>query len=69
MYDCYTQTLDSFVFMVNTEDYYSDMDLTKYDTSNYSKDYSCFSEQNKKVVRLSNDEGVGKPILKFVALQ
>jgi len=64
----YTDT-DSFGFFVKTEDYYKDMDLTKNDMSNYSKDHPCFSEQNKKVVGLPKDDGGGKPILEFLALR
>ena len=63
----YTDT-DSFVFHVETEDYYKEMDLTRYDTSNYPKEHPCFSERNKKVIGLPKDEGGGKPILEFVAL-
>ena len=60
---------DSIVFRVETEDKYKEMNLTKYDTSNYPKGHPCFSERNKKVVGLPKDEGGGQPISKFVALR
>ncbi|XP_067947655.1 uncharacterized protein [Watersipora subatra] len=64
----YTDT-DSLVLLIETEDFYKEMPLEKYDTSNYPNDHPCYSEKNKKVIGLPKDEGGGKPIAEFVALR
>ncbi|XP_067947067.1 uncharacterized protein [Watersipora subatra] len=64
----YTDT-DSLVLLIETEDFYKEMPLEKYDTSNYPKDHPCYSEKNKKVIGLPKDEGGGKAISEFVALR
>jgi hypothetical protein len=64
----YTDT-DSFVLLIETKDFYKDMPLDEYDTSNYPKDHPCYSDKNKKVIGLPKDEGGGQPISEFVALR
>ena len=60
---CYTDT-DSFIFEVETEDFYADMgkgdtDDSWYDTSGYHKNspnYDYMSKHNKKVLGKFSDE-------------
>lgn len=64
----YTDT-DSFVFYIETEDFYKETSLDKYDTSNYPQDSPFHSEVNKKMIGLPKDEGGGQPISEFVGLR
>ena len=64
---------DSFVYEIETEDFYKDIaeDVKKsFDTSGYSKDDNrpLPIGENKKVIRLMKDELGGKIMTKFVAL-
>ena len=62
---------DSFCYHIQTEDVYKDMVSmdVEFDTSNYSKNYSLYSEKYKKVIGLMQDETDGIPITEFVGLR
>ena len=66
----YTDT-DSLLLEIKTKDIYSDMakDSNMYDTSNYPKTHSLFSEKNKKVVGKMKDECEGNPIIEYIGLR
>ena len=64
----YTDT-DSFFLSVETNDFYEEIDVAKYDTSNFPEDHPRYSSANKKVVGLPKDEGAGKPIAEFAVLR
>lgn len=66
----YTDT-DSFIYHVETEDFYADMvlDCALYDTSDYPADHFLHSNINKKVIGKMKDEMNGKPIHQFVGLR
>ena len=64
----YTDT-DSFVLLIKTKDFYKEIPLEKYDTSNYPKEHPCYSSKNKKVIGLPKDEGGGQPISEFACLR
>ena len=64
----YTDT-DSFVLLIHTDDFYKEMPLEEYDTSNYPETHRCYSDKNKKKIGLPKDEGGGKPIAEFVTLR
>ena len=68
---CYTNT-DSFIIHIKTEDFYEDigLDFDKlFDTSGYIVDRPLPMGKNKKVLRKSKDEIVGRIITEFVALR
>ena len=70
---CYMDT-DSFVYEVETEDFYRDIagDVeTRFDTSGYSKEDNrpLPIGKNKKVIGLMKDELGGKIMTEFVALR
>jgi len=50
---------------------YADMrkSAEEYDFSDYPKDHSCYSTENKKVVGKFKDECNGRPITEFVSLR
>ena len=58
-------------YEVQTEDIYKDMkaDADWFDFSNYPKDHSNFSLENKKVLGKMKDETAGEPILQFAGLR
>jgi len=62
---------DSIKSLMETEDYYKDMERRKhlYDTSNYPKEHPLYSNVNKKVLGKMKDECGGIPIAEFVALK
>jgi len=66
----YTDT-DSLLIVVETEDFYKDMETDKnlYDTSDYPKDHPLFSNINKKVLGKMKDECSGVPIAEYVGLR
>lgn len=45
----YTDT-DSFLFYIETEEFYKEIPLNKYDTCNYPEDSPFYSETNKKAI-------------------
>ena len=65
----YTDT-DSLLFEVEIENIYADMkrNSEEYDFSDYSKDHSCYSAENRKVVGKFKDECCGRPIAEYVGL-
>lgn len=67
---CYTDT-DSFMFYIETEDLYKDMEknIDMFDTSDYPKDHFLYSEKNKKVLGKMKDEMKSKIIYEFCALR
>ena len=80
----YTDT-DSFIFEVETEDFYHDLlnnpdMLSRWDMSNYSPDHPMFESvdkdevktiinKNRKVVGMFKDETAGRPIQEVVAIR
>ena len=62
---------DSLTYHITTEDVYKDMeeDQHLYDTSNYAKNHSLFSNQNKKVIGKFKDETGGIPIQEWIGLR
>ena len=62
---------DSLTYHITTPDVYQDMlqDQDLYDTSNYSKDHSLYSIQNKKVIGKFKDETGGHPIKEWIGLR
>ena len=70
---CYMDT-DSFIFHVETEDFYQDVSNdveSRYDTSAYSKDLNrpLPIGKNKKVLEMMKDELCGKVMTHFCALR
>ena len=59
----------SFVLCIETKDFYKEMPLEKYDTSNYPEEHPCYSSKNKKVIGLPKDEGGGQPISEFACFR
>lgn len=49
---------DSLLYHIKTEDIYKDIIVAKYlfDTSDYPKNHSCYSEENKKALGKFKDE-------------
>ena len=71
--DCellYTDT-DSLLLEIETEDVYEDMKSMKnhFDTSDYPKDHSLHSIENKKVLGKMKDECNGTPIDEYIGLR
>jgi hypothetical protein len=66
----YTDT-DSLVYHIQTEDLYADMqkDSNMYDFSNFPRDHTLYSEENKKVIGKFKDEEAGETIEGFIALR
>lgn len=64
----YTDT-DSFIFEVETDDFFRDVDCDLWDFSDYNESHPLFSETNKKVAGKMKDEGQGIPIAEFVGLR
>ncbi|KAL9982399.1 hypothetical protein ACROYT_G004435 [Oculina patagonica] len=66
----YTDT-DSLLLEIETEDVYADMakNIDKYDTSDYPKEHSLHSNENKKVLGKMKDECAGKQISECVCLR
>ena len=62
---------DSLLFSCETNDIYQDMkeSLDYFDTSDYPKEHTLFSDSNKKIVGKWKDETQGKPISEFVGLR
>jgi hypothetical protein len=62
---------DSLCYHVKTNDFYDDMkeSMKDYDTSDYPKNHSCFSNVNKKVIGKFKDEANSKPIIEFCGLR
>ena len=62
---------DSFIVNINTYDIYKDMESIKhlFDFSDYPKDHSLFSDENKKVIGIPKDELNGKLIREIIALK
>ncbi len=62
---------DSLIYDIETEDLYDDMvnNLHWFDTSDYPKNHSAYSEVNKKVLGKFKDETNGNPIVEFVGLR
>ena len=62
---------DSFFLNIFTDDVYEDMKQIQndLDTSDYSKDYTLYSNQNKKVIGKFKDELAGKVMSELVALR
>jgi hypothetical protein len=67
---CMTDT-DSLLYEITTENVYEDMfqDLSRYDTSNYTKDSKLFSKENACVVGKMKDETAGKPVLEVAGVK
>ena len=67
---CFTDT-DSLLYSIQTEDIYADMLQQRhlYDTSDYPKEHSLYSDVNKKVLGKMKDESAGQPISEFVGLR
>lgn len=62
---------DSFVYKIETEDFYKDMydDKDNYDMSEYDKDYQYYDETNKKVLGKFKDEKPKSTISEFVGVR
>ena len=62
---------DSFVYKIETEDFYKDMynDKEYYDMSEYNKDYQYYDESNKKVLGMFKDEKPKSTISEFVGVR
>ena len=62
---------DSFVYKIETEDFYKDMydDKGNYDMSEYDKDYQYYDETNKKVLGKFKDEKPKSTISEFVGVR
>ena len=43
---------DSFVLLIHTDDFYKEMPLEEYDTSNYPETHRCYSDKNKMKIGL-----------------
>ena len=62
---------DSFVYQINTEDFYEDMEGMKehYDMSEYSKESGLHNGENKKVIGKLKDESPDEVIESFVGIR
>ena len=62
---------DSFVYKIETDDFYKDMyeDKEYYDMSEYDKDYQYYDESNKKVLGMFKDEKPKSTISEFVGVR
>jgi len=63
---------DSLMYHIHTEDLYKDIApnvKSKFDTSNYPKKHSLFTNVNKKVIGKFKDEAGGKQVIEFVGLR
>ena len=62
---------DSFMFYVETEDYYRYMlqNIHLYDTSNYPTNYPLFTNDSKKKIGVFKDKLGGVLMKQFVALR
>ena len=62
---------DSFVYKIETDDFYKDMyeDKEYYDMSEYDKDYQYYDETNKKVLGMFKDEKQKSTISEFVGVR
>ena len=66
--------LDSLVYLVKTDDFYSDLLaspdlLDRMDTANLPQDHPCYIAERKKIPGLFSDETNGKTMREFVALR
>ena len=62
---------DSFVYKIETDDFYKDMyeDKEYYDMSEYDNDYQYYDETNKKVLGMFKDEKPKSTISEFVGVR
>lgn len=62
---------DSFVYKIETDDFYKDMyeDKEYYDMSEYDKEYQYYDESNKKVLGMFKDEKPKSTISEFVGIR
>ena len=62
---------DSFCYYIKTDDIYKDMFADKhlYDLSNFQKNSSFYSNDNKKVIGKFKDEMAGDAIVEFIGLR
>ena len=62
---------DSFVYKIETDDFYKDMyeDKEYYDMSEYDNNYQYFDETNKKVLGKFKDEKAKSIISEFVGVR
>lgn len=59
------------IYSIETSDLYQDMreDLLIFDTSEYPRDNSCYSNTDKKVVGVFKDKTCGRSISEFTELR